>query len=217
MSRGRLAALVGGFLLLGGVLVVWPTDFDAAAIAERVRAAGALGLIGLLALLVVQCVIAPVPSEPIMMAAGYVYGPGPALLISWIGVVLGASCCFGLARLYGRPLAERVVTAKRLDAAEAHLDRGGAWLTFAGLLAIRTLAFHSFDVLSYACGIVRLPFLVFLAATVLGALPKVFAFTYAGATFAARPAWLDAIILVGTFGVLAVVAVAAVLRGRRTA
>lgn len=82
---------------------------------------------------------------------------------------------------------------------------------------IRILAFHTFDVLSYACGIVRLPFVVFVVATVLGALPKVFAFTYAGATFAARPAWLDAIILVGTFGALAVAIVAVLLRRRRAA
>jgi len=79
------------------------------------------------------------------------------------------------------------------------------------------LAFHTFDVLSYACGIVRLPFVVFIVATVLGALPKVLAFTYAGATFAARPAWLDAVILVGTFGVLAIIIVAVLLRRFRTA
>jgi uncharacterized membrane protein YdjX (TVP38/TMEM64 family) len=215
--RARHVVFVLGLLLLGATLLVWPIQFDAAAIADRVRAAGMLGLVGLVALLVVQCVIAPIPSEPIMMAAGYVYGPGPALLISWIGVVLGASACFVFARAYGRPLAERVVKADRLDAAEARLQRGGSMAAFAGVLAIRAFAFHTFDVLSYACGIVRLPFAVFLGATALGALPKVFAFTYAGATFATRPAWLDAIILIGTFGAVAVVLVAVLLRRRRPA
>lgn len=110
--NGRIVALVVGLLLLGVVIFVWPIEFEAAVIAERVRAAGTFGLVGLVALLVVQCVIAPIPSEPIMMAAGYVYGPGPALLISWIGVVLGASACFWLGRAFGRPLAERVVSAE---------------------------------------------------------------------------------------------------------
>ena len=41
-----------------------------------------------------------------------------------------------------------------------------------------------------------------LAATVLGAVPKVFAFTYAGASVGGRPGWVDAVILGGTFGVL---------------
>jgi uncharacterized membrane protein YdjX (TVP38/TMEM64 family) len=207
-----LAVAVGG-----AAYAAWRADFDAAAIAASVRAAGPLGVIALIGFFVVQCVIAPIPSEPGMMAAGYVYGPGPALVIAWIGVVLGASACFWLGRAYGRPLAERVVRADRLDTAEAQLQRGGSWLAFAGVLAIRMFAFHTFDVLSYACGLVRMPFVVFLAATVLGALPKVWAFTYAGATLAARPAWLDAVILVGTFGAMAVAVVAVLLRRRRAA
>jgi uncharacterized membrane protein YdjX (TVP38/TMEM64 family) len=215
--RRRLLPLIVVGLVTAGALVAWPRDFDAAAIAERVRAAGMLGSVGLLALLVVQCVVAPIPSEPIMMAAGYVYGPRAAFVVAWTGVVVGAALCFWLARAYGRAVAERLVRAERLDAAEASLQRGGPLTTFAALLAIRAIAFHSFDIMSYACGLVRLPFPMFLAATALGSCPKVFAFTYAGATLAARPVWLDAIILAGTVGVLAVVAIAALLRRRRAA
>jgi uncharacterized membrane protein YdjX (TVP38/TMEM64 family) len=204
-------------LVVAGTLVAWPRDFDAATIAERVRAAGVLGSVGLLALLVVQCVVAPIPSEPIMMAAGFVYGPRPAFVIAWTGVVVGAGLCFWLGRAYGRPVAERLVRAERLDAAEASLQRGGPFTTLAALLAVRAIAFHSFDIVSYASGLVRIPFPLFLAGTALGSCPKVFAFTYAGATLAARPVWLDAIILAGTFGVLAAVVVAALLRRRRAA
>jgi uncharacterized membrane protein YdjX (TVP38/TMEM64 family) len=213
----RVGVVCVVLLLAGAAYVAWPSDFDAAAIAERVRAAGTLGSIGLFALLVVQCVVAPLPSEPIMMAAGYVYGPGPALALSWGGVVAGGACCFLLARAYGRSLAERLFDARRLDAVEARMGAGGGWTAFGVLVAIRAVAFHSFDLVSYACGVVRLPFGVFLAATALGALPKVFAFTYAGATFAARPPWLDGLILAGSFGALAILLVAAVLRRRRAA
>jgi uncharacterized membrane protein YdjX (TVP38/TMEM64 family) len=215
--RRRLLALIVVAVVVAGALVAWPRDFDAAAIAERVRAAGMLGSVGLLALLVVQCVVAPSPSEPIMMAAGFVYGPQPAFVIAWAGVVVGAALCFWLARAYGRPVAERLVRADRLDAAEASLQRGGPLTTFVALLLIRALAFHSFDLMSYACGLVRIPFPLFVAATVLGSCPKVLAFTYAGATLAARPVWLDALILVGTFGVVAAVAVGALVRRRRAA
>jgi uncharacterized membrane protein YdjX (TVP38/TMEM64 family) len=204
-------------LVVAGALVAWSPDLDAAAIAERVRAAGMLGTVGLLALLIVQCVVAPIPSEPIMMAAGFVYGPRPAFVIAWTGVVLGAALCFWLARAYGRSVAERIVRAERLDAAEAGVQRGGPVTTFAGLLALRAIAFHSFDIVSYACGLVRLPFPMFVAATALGSCPKVFAFTYAGATLAARPVWLDALILAGTLGALAVVVVGMLLRRRRAA
>ncbi len=212
--RTRVVAAIVVLALGGAAVFAWPSSFDAEGIAEGVRAAGLLGSIGLFALLVVQCVVAPVPSEPIMMAAGYVYGPRVALGIVWTGVVVGGTLCFLLGRAYGRPLAERLFSGERLDAIEARLGNLGPWTAFAALVAIRALAFQSFDLVSYACGIVRLSAPAFLAATALGALPKAFAFTYAGSALTARPAWLDGLILAGTFGVLAVALVGAVLRRR---
>lgn len=213
--RTRVIAAIVVVLLATAAFVVWPADLDAEAIAARVRAAGWLGSVGLFALLVVQCVVAPLPSEPLMMAAGFVYGSGPALALAWTGVLVGGTLCFVLGRVWGRPLAERLFSADGLDAVEARLGRLGPWTALAALLAIRAFAFQSFDLVSYACGIVRLPVAAFLVATILGSLPKVLAFTYAGSSFAARPAWLDGLILVGTFGVLAIALVGFVLRRRR--
>jgi uncharacterized membrane protein YdjX (TVP38/TMEM64 family) len=138
-----------------------------------------------------------------MMAAGYVYGPGSGFVLAWLGVVAGAAACFGLARAFGRPLVTRFVSHRRLDAVDEFVSARGVHATFAGVLALRVLAFHSFDVLSYACGLVSFPFRWFLAATAIGAVPKAFAFTYMGATIGSRPGWLDVLILVGSFGVLA--------------
>ncbi len=60
------------------------------------------------------------------------------------------------------------------------------------------------DWLSYACGLIGFPFRWFLLATALGALPKVFAFTYFGANVGGRLWWLDAAILAGMLGILLV-------------
>jgi uncharacterized membrane protein YdjX (TVP38/TMEM64 family) len=146
---------------------------------------------------VLQCVVVPLPSEPAMMAAGFVYGFGVAFGITWLGVVLGAAACFGLARRLGRPFVERFVRAERLEALDARVGGRGLAATFAVVLALRLFAFTSFDVLSYGCGLLRFPFRWFLLATVLGAVPKVGAFTYAGAGLGERPAWLDGVMLVG--------------------
>jgi uncharacterized membrane protein YdjX (TVP38/TMEM64 family) len=178
---------------------------DPQLLAARLRDAGPLGALGLLGLLVVQCVVAPIPSEPIMMAAGFVYGPRAGFALSWAGVCLGAALCFLLARRFGRPLAERFVRPERLSALDARLAARGLVAVFLVVLGLRLFTFTSFDVLSYACGLLRFPLPWFLVATGLGAMPKVFAFTYAGATAGARPGWLDAVILAGTFGVLIVV------------
>ncbi len=179
---------------------------DPEALAGRLRAAGPAGAVGLVALLVVQCIVSPIPSEPIMMAAGFAYGPRRGFALAWLGVCLGAGLSFLLARRLGRPLVERVVRPERLTALESRLATRGLAATFLAVLGLRLFVFTSFDVLSYACGLIRFPLPLFLLATGVGAVPKTFAFTYAGATAGTRPGWLDAVILAGTFGVLGVIA-----------
>lgn len=190
---------------LGAALWMWSLELDPHVLAGRLRDAGSAGVLGLLILLVVQCVVSPIPSEPIMVAAGFVYGPRSGFALSWLGVCLGAVLCFVLARRYGRPLAERFVRSERLGALDARLAAQGLAATFLVVLGLRLFAFGSFDVLSYACGLVRFPFPWFLVATLLGAVPKTLAFSYAGAAVGERPGWLDGVILVGSFGVLILV------------
>jgi uncharacterized membrane protein YdjX (TVP38/TMEM64 family) len=208
-----IAMGIGG----AGLAYAYGPDFDAPGIAARIRAAGTLGPIALAGMFVLQCVVAPLPSEPVMMAAGYVYGPGPGFALSWLGVVVGAAACFGLARAFGRPLVTRFVSHERLDAVDEFVGARGARVTFAAVLALRVLSFHSFDVLSYACGLVCFPFRWFLIATAVGVVPKAFAFTYLGATIGARPGWLDAVILIGSFGVLALLPFAKKIRNSKVA
>ncbi len=182
----------------------WDMESLAHDLAERLRDLGLLGPLALFALFVLQCVIAPLPSEPLMMAAGFVYGPRVGGVVAWLGVVVGASACFSLARVYGRPFAERFVKAERLRDIDRFLVGRGRVAAFLALLGIRVFAFSSFDVVSYAFGLVRFPFPSFLAATAVGVVPKVLAFTYLGANTASRPAWLDWTIALGTLGILVV-------------
>src|SRR5213594_1686362 len=91
--------------------------------------------VALIALLVAQAVVAPLPSPPILMAAGFVYGPWLGFGIGWLGLLLGASSCFGLARALGRPFAQRLVRAEQLATVDAYI----AARTGATLLAIVSL------------------------------------------------------------------------------
>ncbi len=194
--RRAFLALAGVAVIVGLLTLLLPT-LEPGDVADQIRAAGPLGPAALLAWFVLQCVVVPLPSEPAMMAAGFVYGFGFAFGITWLGVVLGAAACFGLARRFGRPFVERFVRSERLEALDARVGGRGLVATFALVLALRLFTFTSFDVLSYGCGLLRFPFRWFLLATVLGAVPKVVAFTYAGAGMGARPGWLDGVMLVG--------------------
>jgi uncharacterized membrane protein YdjX (TVP38/TMEM64 family) len=197
-----------GLGIVGLVAIAWTVtgvdlaQIDPAAIAAQIRGAGPLGLITLLSLLMVQCVVAPLPSEPLMMAAGFVYGAAGGFLIAWTGVVCGAVMCFFLARSFGRPFVERFVSVRSLAILDAFGEGSARVATFVAVLSLRLFAFMAFDVLSYACGLISFPFRWFLLATAIGAVPKVFVFTYFGANVAARPGWLDWAITAGTFGVL---------------
>ena len=200
--------LLAGLVVLG--IAVWSAyqiDFanlSVATTAERVRATGPLAPLVLLFLLVAQCVIAPLPSEPLMMVAGFLYGPRPGFVLSWLGVTLGACACFLLADL-ARPFAVRFVRAERLEWLDAQLGSRGELGMFVAVLFIRLFAFSSFDVVSYGCGLLRMRFRWFLLASAIGVMPKVFAFTYLGTSMSELPAWLGVLIAVGTFGILVLV------------
>jgi uncharacterized membrane protein YdjX (TVP38/TMEM64 family) len=205
-ARRTLVLLAGASGIALGV-GAWMTlsRLDPAASARHVEALGPLGPLGIVALLVVQCVVAPIPSEPIMMAAGYLYGPRGGFALAWCGIVVGAAACFGLARRHGRPFVERFVRPDRLTAVDTWVRDRGAATAFLAILAVRVAAFGAFDVLSYACGLLPVRFAWFVVATAIGAVPKALAFTYVGAYAATRPAWVDVLVLAGTFGILAAV------------
>jgi len=175
--------------------------FDGEALGRRVEALGPLAPAALFVLMVVQCVIAPIPSEPLMAAAGYLYGARLGALLSWAGIVLGAGACFALARRYGRPFVLRFVKAKTLASFDAALG-SGPLLGFGAVLFLRVFAFTSFDVVSYAFGLSKIPFRWFVLATALGGVPKAVAFSALGAGAASTSAWLGWMIALGTLGAL---------------
>lgn len=219
-TRWRKAALVAvaavAALSVGLLLVPHgPGGFATEAITERVRASGPLGPLALIALLVFQAVIAPIPSPPILMAAGFVYGPWTGFGIGWLGLLLGAGACFGLARALGRPFAERFVSTDRLGAIDDYVgSRSGA--TFITVLSLRVFMPPLFDAVSYGCGLVRVPVHWFVLATALGEMPKVATFTYLGAMAGSPPTWLQAwIVLVPVVGLVGHRLVRRALRAHR--
>lgn len=51
---------------------------------------------------IIQIIICVIPGQPFQFAAGYVFGPWQSLLFSIIGIALGATITFFLAKLLGR-------------------------------------------------------------------------------------------------------------------
>lgn len=187
-AGGFLLILLGG---LGGLALIglWPgvregvvatgrvlTAGDLAGVREYLRSYGAWGPVAAFLLIQLQAVFAPLPSFPVVYAAGFLFGTFWGGLLSWVSVLVSAALCFGLARGFGRPLVECVVSPRALRRADALFLRHG---TFAVLLA-RLLPFTAFDLLSFAAGLTPMGLGPFLVATAIGMTPSIFLMAWAG-------------------------------------
>jgi uncharacterized membrane protein YdjX (TVP38/TMEM64 family) len=91
------------------------------------RAYSALIFIGLQA---VQVVAAPVPGEVTGFAGGIIFGPVWGVIYSTIGLTAGSWIAFMLARLLGRPLVARMVSAETIQRYDYVMKHKGLWLAF---------------------------------------------------------------------------------------
>ena len=137
-----------------------------------------LGVGGVLVLLTVclSHAIIPFPTEIVSAAAGFVYGfwlALPILLACWLASALLA---YWLAERFGRPLARRLVGARRLERAEELMDRGGA----ATLLSLRLIPLIPYNAICYAAGITRVPLVRYSWTTVVGITPLTVLVAYLG-------------------------------------
>ncbi|MBI3637715.1 MAG: TVP38/TMEM64 family protein [Candidatus Rokubacteria bacterium] len=187
-SAGRLAALVViGVVLLGiGVIPMtrgWMIrlarmllDADVAAIRAQVLAAGAWAPAVSAGLMILQAIVAPLPASPIAYANGLVFGVWWGGVLSWASALAAAALCFGLSRRFGRPLAERLVSARAVAWSDQFFRRFG----IAAVLIGRLLPFVSFDVVSYGAGLTRISFTGFMIATAIGMIPGTFLYAWLG-------------------------------------
>ncbi|MEQ8748768.1 MAG: VTT domain-containing protein, partial [Amphiplicatus sp.] len=135
-----------------------------------------LAIVGLMTFAVV---FSPLPSAPIALAAGAIYGHVWGTVYVIAGAELGALVAFALARCLGRDALRRW---PRATAANAFLDRfmrSQNALTFA-VFASRLMPFLSFDVVSYAAGLTPLAAWRFAGATLAGVAPASFALAHVG-------------------------------------
>jgi uncharacterized membrane protein YdjX (TVP38/TMEM64 family) len=133
---------------------------------------GPLILMGVMALAVV---VSPLPSLPIDAAAGAAFGPWLGTLYAALGALVGSLAAFGIARLLGRDLVERLAGGHIQFCRECS-DK----LLLHVVFLARLLPFLSFDVVSYGAGLTKLSATRFAAATFLGMLPLTFVFVSFG-------------------------------------
>ena len=138
-----------------------------------------LGPLVLILLMAFAIVFNPIPSAPIALAAGAVFGHGWGTLYIVLGAELGAIIAFGLARFAGYELLRKWFGDKIETGMWGNQNR----LTFL-IFVSRLLPFLSFDLISYGAGLTPIRFWRFAAATLLGLIPISFLLAHFGAELA---------------------------------
>jgi uncharacterized membrane protein YdjX (TVP38/TMEM64 family) len=154
-------------------------------------------------LMVLQALVAPVPSFLITFANGLAFGVFWGWMLSVFGHVLAASVCFGISRALGRVPVEVLVGRAGLESADRWFARWGVYAVFAG----RLLPGVAFDAISYAAGLTNMRFRNFLVATTLGIVPQTFLYSYLGRQ---APEYVGLFLVTTGIFLLAVIVVATV-------
>jgi uncharacterized membrane protein YdjX (TVP38/TMEM64 family) len=184
MFRSRRAAPLAGTLVLISLIAVYValketgtlgTILDAAALREQIEQLGVWGPLAVIAMMMLAILVSPIPSAPIAMAAGAVYGHTWGTLYVLIGAEAGALAAFAIARLLGKAAVHRWL-GERLPAGMIGSQNALTWIVFAS----RLLPFVSFDLISYAAGLTLLSAWRFALATLAGIIPASFLLAHFG-------------------------------------
>lgn len=169
-----LLALALTYLLLKetGALAVM---LDGRAVRDYIMGLGMMGPLAVVALIALAVLVSPLPSAPVALAAGALYGHAWGTVYVLCGAMLGALGAFSLARLLGRDALQRWF-GNRLPKTRLGTQNGLMAIVFVS----RLLPFISFDVVSYAAGLTNLALWRFAAATLVGVLPTSFLLAHFG-------------------------------------
>ena len=145
-------------------------------LAQWLNAAGPLAPLLLIGSMICTVVIPPIPSLPLVLAAGAAFGPLDGALYAVIGAEIGATVCFLVARALGRDALSRVM---KTDATFGQMCTDHQLMGM--VFFARLIPMFSFEV-SFGAGLTNISLKTFALATLFGMAPPTFAFTYLGSS-----------------------------------
>lgn len=184
MLQSRWTAPLAGALVLVSLIAVYMslketgtlgTILDAAALRARIEQLDMWGPLAVVLLMMLAVLVSPIPSAPIAMAAGAIYGHTWGTLYVVMGSEAGALAAFAFARFLGIAVVHRWF-GDRLPASIIGSQIALTWIVFAS----RLLPFVSFDMVSYAAGLTLLSAWRFALATLAGIIPASFLLAHFG-------------------------------------
>jgi len=165
-SRLQPAATIAWLAFLAAVAIVSSIFPNDAAIRAALERLGPLAPIAFVLAEALQVVIVPIPSQPIEIPGGYLFGLVGGTALASLGAVAGSIIAFALGRRFGRRWVERRIAADVRARFDAWMGRGhrAEWTVFWLMLVP---AFPR-DPLCYLAGLTQLTTMRFALIAVVG-------------------------------------------------
>jgi uncharacterized membrane protein YdjX (TVP38/TMEM64 family) len=183
-EKGKLPVyLTTGVLLALGVLIAfvpavrdffaqaWKvlTSGDEKRIEEWVSGYGAFGPLVVDVAMIAQMFLLVVPTILLMLVAILAYGPVWGSLLTLLAVAVASTVGYALGRFLGENTLMRLIGKKTEKKLAGYLEDYGFWAVF----VTRLNPFLSNDAISFVGGILRMGYLRFMSATILGISPLI--------------------------------------------
>jgi uncharacterized membrane protein YdjX (TVP38/TMEM64 family) len=175
MTRNLMRIILGLILLAAVATAIAQRDqFDAAALQAWVEGAGAAGPL-LFMLAYALATVLFLPGSVLTLAGGALFGPLWGTLWNLTGATLGAALAFLIARYLGADWVTRRAGARLARLNDGVSAEGWRFVAFTRLVPV-----FPFNLLNYALGLTRIPFVAYVLATWIFMLPGAFAYTWLG-------------------------------------
>lgn len=137
---------------------------------------GFWGPIVIMLAMLIQSLLAFIPSVLIMIVAVLAYGPWWGGLLAWGGLLIAALMAYGIGRALGPVTVERLIGAKTEKKVAGFIERYGVW----AIIIERISPVLSSDAMSYAAGLLKMGVWRFMLATAVGMLPLTILIAFLG-------------------------------------
>ena len=138
---------------------------------------GAYSPLAFILLQIVQVVVAPIPGGAIEFLGGYIFGVKTGFFYSMVGLLMGSSLAFGLARIFEKWVVEKFVSPKTRKKFDYLIGHEGVILSF---LLFLIPGFPK-DALCYILGLTPMHLGIFLIISTIGRIPGTLMATLQGA------------------------------------
>jgi uncharacterized membrane protein YdjX (TVP38/TMEM64 family) len=177
LNKKHIASLAGFSCLIGTTLLLWKLGLlNQEHIQSLLQHTG--GWAPAVCIVLYACATSfLIPSTPLNLVAGAMFGPLLGTVLTSTGAIIGAIVNFTLTRtVWHDAIARRV--ARRWPTANAEMHRGGMFYIF----AMRLLPLIPYGIVSYAAGLTSVRFRDYILATIPGTVLGILPFVLIGSS-----------------------------------